>query len=239
MSEAARLLRCCLRTDFSIYLEKSVPDARAGHGLQHNWHLDHLAWQLERVARGEVRRLIICVPPRSMKSITVSVAFTAWLLGHDPSKRIICASYADELARKLSLDTRTVLDSPWHQQVFPALRLTSRRPRGHELITTQHGYRLAVGMGGSILGRGADLIVVDDPIKATDVVSAAERRRVNDAFDRTLYTRLNNKKTGAIVIIMQRLHQDDLVGHVLAQRRMGGGLHPRHRDAGGVLSAQR
>ncbi len=214
-STQERLLQAYLRQDFAIYLEKVFRTLEPGTTFSANWHLEHLAWQLMRVERGEVRRLIICVPPRSMKSITVSVAFTAWLMGRDPSKRIICASYADDLARKLSMDTRIVLDSAWHQQLFPKLQLTSKRPRGHELITTTHGYRLALGMGGSILGRGADVIVVDDPIKATDVVSSAERRRVNDAFDSTLYTRLNNKKTGAIVIIMQRLHQDDLVGHVL------------------------
>ncbi len=214
-SDEGRLLRACLRQDLSIYLEKVFMTLEPGTAYQHNWHLEHLAWQLQRVAKGEIKRLIICVPPRSMKSITVSVAFTAWLMGHDPTKRIICASYADDLARKLSTDTRTVLESPWHRELFPGLRLTSKRPRGSELITTRQGYRLALGMGGSILGRGADLIIVDDPIKATDVVSEAERRRVNDAFDSSLYTRLNDKKSGAIVIIMQRLHQDDLVGHVL------------------------
>ena len=80
-----------------------------------------------RVARGEVRRLIINVPPRSMKSITASIGFTAWLLGHDPTKRIICASYADDLARKLSIETRTVMDSPWYQELFPATRLAAKR----------------------------------------------------------------------------------------------------------------
>ena len=138
-------------------------------------------------------------------------------LGRDPTKRIICVSYAEDLARKLSVDTRTVLDSPWYQELFPQMRLASKRPRNTELITTQQGYRFAAGMGGSVLGRGADLIIVDDPIKATDALSEAERRRVNEAFDNTLYTRLNDKRTGAIVIIMQRLHQDDLVGHVLAK----------------------
>ena len=176
-----------------------------------------MCWHLTKVARGETQRLIINVPPRSMKSITVSVAFTSWIMGHWPYKRIMCASYADDLARKLSNDTRHILESDWYKSLFPHLQLASRKQRNNELITTQHGYRFAAGMNGALLGRGADLIVIDDPIKATDAFSSAERRRVNQAFDSTLATRLNNKKDGAIVIIMQRLHQDDLVGHVLGK----------------------
>ena len=99
--------------------------------------------------------------------------------------------------------------------MFPNLAFASRKPRTLELITTMQGYRFAAGMNGSLLGRGADIIIIDDPIKATDAMSEAERRRVNEAFDNTLRTRLNNKVHGAIVIIMQRLHEDDLVGHVL------------------------
>ncbi|MDF2810187.1 MAG: hypothetical protein K0S56_1218 [Microvirga sp.] len=114
---------------------------KPGTSYLHNWHIDHLCWQLMRVARGEVRRLIINVPPRSMKSITVSVGFTAWMMGQDPTRRIICVSYADDLARKLSVDTRNVIGSPWYQELFPRLQLTSRRPRKTELITTLQRYR--------------------------------------------------------------------------------------------------
>jgi predicted phage terminase large subunit-like protein len=217
MTDRARLLRALLRQDLSAFSQKVFATLEPGTAYQHNWHIDHLCWQLARVARGEVRRLIINVPPRSMKSITVSVGFTAWVMGRDPTKRIICVSYADDLARKLSIDTRTVLDSSWYRELFPRMQLASRRPRNTELITAQQGYRFAAGMSGSILGRGADLIVIDDPIKATDALSEKERRRVNEAFNNTLYSRLNDKRTGAIVIIMQRLHQDDLVGHVLAK----------------------
>lgn len=217
MSDRARLFRALLRQDLSVFVQKAFRTLEPGTTYRHNWHVDHLSWQLMRVARGEIRRLIINVPARSMKSITVSVGFTAWLLGRDPTQRIICVSYADELARKLSVDCRTLIDSPWYRELFPGLQLASKRPRNMELVTTQQGYRYAAGMNGSILGRGADIIVIDDPIKATDALSEAARRSVNEAFDNTLYTRLNDKTTGAIVIIMQRLHEDDLVGHVLGR----------------------
>lgn len=214
MSDRARVLRALLRQDLSAFVQKAFATLEPGTAYRHNWHVDHLCWQLTRVARGELRRLIITVPPRSMKSITVSVGFTAWLMGHDPAKRIICVSYAEDLARKLSVDARTLMSSPWCRELFPGLDFASPRPRTMELVTTQQGYRFAAGMNGAILGRGADLIVVDDPIRATDALSQAERWRVNEAFDNTLYTRLNDKRTGAIVMVMQRLHEDDLVGHV-------------------------
>jgi hypothetical protein len=216
MADRARLLRAARRRHLVAFNEKVFHTLDPGTRYEHNWHLDHLCWQLTRVARGEVRRLILNVPPRSMKSITVSIGFTAWLLGQDPTKRIICASYADDLARKLSVDTRAVMESPWYQGLFPGTRLAAKRPRNIELITTRRGSRYAAGMNGAILGRGADLIVIDDPIKATDALSQAERRRVNETYDSTVLTRLNDKRTGAIVIIMQRLHEDDLVGHVTA-----------------------
>lgn len=210
-----RELRAYLRQDLSCFVEKAFKTLEPSTTYAPNWHIDHLCWHLSRVAAGECTRLIINVPPRSMKSITASIAFPAWLLGHDPSKRIMCVSFSDDFARKLSVDTRTLLQTDWYQRTFPRMRLASKRPRNTELTTTEHGYRFAAGNGGSVLGRGADLIIVDDPIKPTATLSSAERRRVNEFYDNTLYTRLNNKQTGAIVIIMQRLHQDDLVGHVL------------------------
>jgi predicted phage terminase large subunit-like protein len=214
MSDRARLLRAARRQHLVAFNEKVFQTLDPGTRYEHSWYLDHVCHALTRVARGEVRRLVLAMPPRSMKSLTVSVGFTAWLLGRDPTKRIICASYADDLARKLSIDTRAVLESLWYQELFPETRLAAKR--NAELITTRRGYRYAAGMNGGVLGRGADLIVVDDPIKATDALSQAERRRVNETFDSTFLTRLNDKRRGAIVVVMQRLHQDDLVGHVLA-----------------------
>src|ERR1700759_2604115 len=105
MIDPARALRAALRQDFSCFAQKTFATVDPGTAYRHNWHVDHIAYQLERVARGELTRLIINVPPRSMKSIMVSVAFSAWVLGRDPTKRIICASYADEFAKKLAVDT--------------------------------------------------------------------------------------------------------------------------------------
>lgn len=217
MSDRTRLFQALLRQSLSHYVQKVFVTLEPGTEYRHNWHIDHLCWQLTRVARGELRRLIINVPPRSMKSITVTVAFTSWVLGHAPAKRVICASYADDLARKLSVDTRSIIESDWYRDLFPRLEISPRRRRTSDLMTTQQGYRFAAGMNGALLGRGADLIVIDDPMKATDTFSLAERQRVNQTFDNTILTRLNDKTKGAIVIIMQRLHESDLVGHVIGK----------------------
>jgi len=180
-----------------------------------NWHLEVVASALEACRRGEITRLIINQPPRSLKSQCASVAFPAFLLGHDPSAQIICASYGQELANKHALDCRAVLTSAWYQALFPHTRLSSQRPALQEVITTQQGFRLSTSVGGVLTGRGADFIIIDDPLKPEEALSDTQRKAVNDWFDHTLYSRLNDKRTGRIILIMQRLHEDDLVGHVL------------------------
>jgi len=145
-----------------------------------------------------------------------SIAFPAWCLGHDPSAQILCVSYAQDLADKLARDCRSIMLRPWYQRMF-ATRLAPHRQAVAEFLTTAQGYRLSTSNGGVLTGKGADMILIDDPLKPEEALSDVQRRATNDWFDNTLYSRLNDKRHGAIVIIMQRLHEDDLVGHVLAQ----------------------
>lgn len=154
-----------------------------------------------------------------MKSTCGSIAFTARLLGRDPRLRIICASYGDALSAKFQNDTRRVLESAWFRRCYPATRL--RRASEQELVTSDGGYRLATSVGGPLTGRGADVIVVDDPHKADDFGSTTALSRVREWFDGALLSRLDDKASGRIVIVMQRISVDDLAGHVLAQ----GGWH--------------
>ena len=214
MSLSRQALQSAGRRDLLTFVELVFASLEPGTRFQGSWHYEHICWALARVMRGEVRRLIINVPPRSGKSIMASVAWPLFLLGHDPAKRIICVSHTEDLARKFSVDRRAVAQQPWFRDLFPAMRLASPRPRDLELVTTARGSIFAAGVGGAILGRGADVIIVDDPIKALDALSKAERRRVTEFYDNTLVTRLNDKVNGVVVIIMQRLHQDDLIGHV-------------------------
>src|SRR5580698_6170062 len=145
-----------------------------------------------------------------------SIAFPAWCLGHDPSAQILSVSYAQDLADKLARDCRSIMMSPWYRQIFPT-RLAPHRQAVQEFITTRQGYRLATSTGGVLTGRGADIILIDDPLKPEEALSDVQRKAANEWYDHTLYSRLNDKRHGAIVIIMQRLHEDDLVGHVLEQ----------------------
>ncbi len=214
MSDRAAFLQSILRTDLAGFIETCFATLEPGTPYRDNWHMHAIAYQLMRVRNGECKRLIINVPPRSCKSIAVTIGFTAWLMGHDPRKRIMAISYANDLARKHAIDFRTIVGSAWYKALFPGFEATSVRET--ELTTSRHGYRFAGSIGGSVLGRGADLIVIDDPIKGlAAALSQAERRRVAEFYDSTLYSRLSDKVNGAIVIVMQRLHQDDLVGHVL------------------------
>jgi predicted phage terminase large subunit-like protein len=130
--------------------------------------------------------------------------------------QILCVSYAQDLADKLARDCRGIMMSPWYRRLFPT-RLAPHRQAVQEFITTRQGYRLATSTGGVLTGRGADIILIDDPLKPDEALSDAQRQACNEWYDHTLYSRLNDKQHGAIVIIMQRLHEDDLVGHVLAQ----------------------
>jgi len=177
-------------------------------------HLSILAAKLEECASGKCKRLIICLPPRSLKSIMTSVAFPAWLLGRRPHLQLICASYGQSLADKHARDTRTIMSSADYRRAFPT-RLSPQKLAVDDFHTTQGGFRMATSVGGVLTGRGADFIIVDDPIKPGDTFSETLRKFVNDWYDNTLVSRLNNKQDGVIIVVMQRLHQDDLVGHLL------------------------
>ena len=212
----ARVLRALLRRNFSAFARKVFGTLESGQAYVPNWHLEAIAYQLERVRRGEIKRLIINMPPRSLKSITASVAFPAFVLGHDPSRRIICVSYSGDLAKKHANDFRAVLEAPWYRELFPGTRI-GQKDTETEIELTARGSRLATSVGGTLTGRGGDLIIIDDPLKPDDAHSEAKRNAANEWFKNTLLSRLDDKRTGAIIIVMQRVHMDDLTGFVTGQ----------------------
>ncbi len=203
-----------LRQDLCLFIRRGFAELWPTTTYLHNFHIDLIAQHLEDVLKGKTKRLIINLPPRGLKSLCASIAFPAYVLGHDPHAQIICASYGQGLSAKLSVDTRTIMQSDWYRTTF-STRLASSRPPVHRLETTGGGMRYATSVGGTLTGRGADILIIDDPLKPTEAVSDTQRKAVNDWFDGTLLSRLNDKANGAIIIIMQRLHEDDLVGHVL------------------------
>ena len=210
--------RALMRQDLYAFIQRAFHQLYPQTPFAPNWHLEAIVSSLEAVRRGEVKRLIINVPPRSLKSHCASVCLPAFWLGHDPSAQILCVSYGQDLANKLSTDTRSVMSSEWYKELFPT-RLAGDKQSVAEFTTAQRGFRMATSVGGVLTGRGADVIIIDDPLKPDEAVSDVSRKAVNDWFDGTLYSRLNDKTTGAIIVIMQRLHLDDLVGHVQGQEK--------------------
>jgi predicted phage terminase large subunit-like protein len=204
-----------LRRDLYAFTERCFYELNPTTTFMPNWHIESVASQLEACRRGETTRLIVNQPPRSLKSHCASVAFPAYLLGHDPTAQIACTSYGQELADKHALDCRRIMASAWYQALFPYTQLSAERQAVGEFMTTRQGYRLSTSVGGGLMGRGANFIIIDDPLKPEEALSNTQRKTVNDWFDHTVYSRLNDKQTGRIILIMQRLHEDDLVGHVL------------------------
>jgi predicted phage terminase large subunit-like protein len=214
-TNASAVLAALLRSNLRHFVWKCFQTILPGDRYDRNWHIDAILYKLLQVRDGEITRLLINVPPRSLKSICASVAYVAWLLGHDPTRRIIVVSYSNELAVELHRQFRMVIDAAWYRALFPAMR--PAKDTGTELVTTAGGSRYATSVGGTLTGRGADLIVVDDPLKFEEAMSDVTRNRVIDWFGGTLISRLNNKERDAIIVIMQRLHEDDLAGHLLRQ----------------------
>lgn len=201
--------------DFSWFLRRVVATTSPAASYAHNWHIDAIRAHLEACAAGQMRRLIINLPPRMLKSTMVSVAWPAWLLGHDPRARVLVASYAQSLANKHSTDCRLVMQSPWYRRVFEHTQLSDDQNAKDKFVTTRRGQRLAVSVGGAAIGEGGNTLIVDDPLNPLQACHSAQRQAVNAWFDHSFVTRLDDKQRGCIVVVMQRLHAHDLSGYLL------------------------
>src|SRR5467141_3449804 len=218
----AMLVAAILGTDLYSFVQASFPIVSGGGRFLPNWHIEAICHELSHVWRGETRRLIITVPPRSLKSICASVCLPAFILGHDPARRIICVSYSEGLARKHANDCRALMRSNLYRAVFPTTRISPAKDTETEVMTTARGSRLATSVGGTLTGRGGNLVIIDDPLKPQEAQSQSARDSLKQWYSNTLLSRLDHKTEGSIIIVMQRLHPEDLVGHLLEQ---GGWRH--------------
>jgi hypothetical protein len=204
------LFAALLRRDFSFLLPY-VFEILGGEGdYVHGWHLEAIFHHLDLLGVGHCKRLIITLPPRHLKSMTASIAWVAWMIGNNPALRFITVSYGAELAEKQGRDTLRILDDPLVKRAFPRLRLIRKAATDFE--TDLGGGRLSTSLGGTLTGRGADFIIVDDPTKSKDAASQAVRESDEAWLLNTLMTRLNDPAEGRIALVMQRLHERDLVG---------------------------
>lgn len=211
------LLNELCRQDFTAFARKAWPWISGGELLLWNWHLDAVAYRLERIMEGEILRSIINLPPRNGKSKIVSIIWVAWMLGKDPTRNFVCVSYSNELSGKFARDCRSIMESSWYREIFPGTVISKARSAAYDFETTRGGGRLATSVTGTLTGRGGDTIILDDVIKPEDANSDTNRESVNDWYKSTLASRLNDKNTGAIICVMQRLHEHDLPGMLLEQ----------------------
>ena len=210
MEYSTALRNTLLNEDFPTFLEFVMSVVSPGDTLKDNWHLQAIAYQLQRLEDDEIHRLLVTLPPRHLKTTIISIAWVCWRLGRDPKLRFVCISYAIELAYEISRSARKVMEHPTFKAAFPACRL--KRAAEDKLETTAGGYRFATSIGGALTGFGGDIFVIDDPIKAEDAFSQAARDKVESFYNSTLVSRPNDKERAKFVVIMQRLHAQDLAG---------------------------
>lgn len=213
MIQSRDFLDAVLRNDFGAFVQRVFQTVSPGDPFEPSWHHRAIDWELSEVEFGHNRRLIINVPPRSLKSIITSVAWPAWLLGHEPTKEIVCISYSAPLGLKLARDCRRVMESEWYRRVFPGSRL--QRKAEHDFQTIAGGGRYTTSVDGTLTGRGGSLVIIDDPMNASEIESEVARKKALEFFRVTAISRLNDPRTGAMVVVMQRLHEDDLAGNLL------------------------
>jgi predicted phage terminase large subunit-like protein len=222
MTSDTKAFHALLRRDLRVFIEKSFHTVVPTVEFLDNWHIAAVAHALKRCIESDINRLVISLPPRYLKSVCVTAALPAFLLGRDPTKKIICASYSKELAAKHAFDSQLIMESDWYRRAFPKTAQSLRKITQLELATRQNGFRLAASVGGTLTGRGGDVLIIDDPHKADEVNSDLKRQAVLDWYEQTAATRLDDPRKGIVIIIHQRLHQADLAGSLLEK---GGWYH--------------
>jgi hypothetical protein len=206
------LFRKLIKDNLALFVQKAFVELYPGACLLPNWHILALVNVLEQIIAGRSTRLIVNLPPQFLKSMICSVALPAFLLGIDPTKRILCASYSQPLAENFHSAFRRIVESAWYQNIFHPDIL---RSTANDFETKQGGRRFATSVDGTLTGFSADLIILDDPLNAGDAHSKSARDGANNWFTGSLISRLSNKSDGPIIVVAQRLHPEDLSGYLL------------------------
>jgi predicted phage terminase large subunit-like protein len=233
------IINSILRTDLCAFTQKCFYSLEPGTDYLHGAHIEQIMAALQNVESGKTKRLVINMPPRYLKSMCVSVAWSAWLLGHNPARKIIAASHSMDLSTKHNVDVRKILQSKWFKSAFPSFKFAADQNEKQKFMSNQFGFRLAASVNSNITGEGADIIIVDDPLTPEQSYCKHTRTGVLRWFDQTLSTRLNDKKKGAIVVVAQRLHADDLCGELLSRTGWEHLCLPAINDAGQLLHEAR
>lgn len=201
-------------TSLYHFMRQMWPIIEPGTEFRTNWHLEAICEHLEAVTEGEIDNLVINIPPGFSKSIISSVAWPAWMWIVDPTKRVMSASYGEDLAVRDAMKTRDVITSEWFQRHWPYVQIAKGQDQKTHYVLTESGWRLATSVGGRATGLHPDIKIVDDPHSAQQAASDAERQRALDWFTGTLATR-GVSRGAKTVVIMQRLHEQDVTGLIL------------------------
>lgn len=204
-----------LRRSLGHFHAEAFAMLHGGQALEPGHHIDAMVHVLEQVALGTIKRLIITLPPRQGKSELVSGSFGAWLMGNDPAAKVTVASYGMDLARPLVDKARTIVRHARYQQLFPDTRIKPGKDKAELFGTTKGGEMRAATRAGAMTGLGTHFLIIDDFQKAAEAMSLVERENAILAFKSTFFTRFDNLADGRIIIVQQRLHEDDLVGWAL------------------------
>lgn len=197
------------------FTRQSFEIIEPGQEFRDNWHLHVIAEHLMAVTRGEIRNLVINIPPGCMKSILTSVAWPAWEWASNPALRVMSASYGVDLSIRDASKTRDIITSEWYQARWPEVQIKPGEDQKTKYALTGGGWRMATSVGGRATGEHPDRKIVDDPHNAKQAESEAERESALTWFDRTLSTR-GQSRGASTVVVMQRLHERDVTGHILA-----------------------
>ena len=211
LTNAQRAALC--RQSFALFNAEAFSALNPGIPLQMAPYLELLAGKLQEMIDGDVRCLVITLPPRGLKSFTVSIGLPSFILGQDPSQQIMVVSYGQELAQTHGRARQKLMQHPLYRNTFG--KVLAGRGSARKLATHSGGYVYATSIDAPATGLGADWLIFDDPQKAQGAMSELIRTSTNAQFAQTFLSRRNNPATARIIIVMQRLHEDDFVGHVL------------------------
>ena len=198
------------------FVRQAWPIVEPGIQFIASWHIEAICEHLEAISAGELRKLLINIPPRHSKSTIVSVMFPMWEWLAQPEQKYLCASYSGNLSIRDNLKARRLIQSPWYQERWGHMfTLAGDQNAKQRFENDKTGYRLATSVGGTATGEGGSRLILDDPHSAQEAQSDTMRETALEWFDVVWSTRLNDPKRDAMITIMQRLHERDISGHIL------------------------
>lgn len=215
MTDFTHILAARLKSDFAGFSKWAFNVLHPGESLEWSPMYDLIAELLALVAEGKCPRLLFNAPPRVLKSFFFSVAYPTWKWIREPAHRFLCGSYSLDLAVDFSIQRRKLISSDWFQQLFPEIRLSDDRNRLDVQHNGRGGAMVACSVGSSVLGKGGDTLLLDDPLDPQMAASDSERKSANNWVHSVFLNRLNNPATGAVIVTGQRLHQMDTFGLLL------------------------